>query len=184
VANRKDSSERRPSAGALSRLVGRNERDHPIRYVLLRLCLTGLAAVALLLRVAAGIAEEGATEPLSIVTATGTHSFSVEVMRTQPELEKGLMFRKSMPADHGMLFDFQREQSVMMWMKNTFIPLDMIFIAKTGKVVGVIANARPMSEQILTVLTPTEAVLELNGGTAAKISLKVGDMVSHPIFNP
>ncbi len=182
----KVSSERQPGAGEFSRPPGRDghARDHRIRYALLRLCLIGLFAVAILLRAAPGIAEEGTSEPLSIVTATGTHSFSVEVMRTPPELEKGLMFRKSMPADHGMLFDFQREQSVMMWMKNTFIPLDMIFIAKAGRVVGIVANARPMSEQILTVLAPTDAVLELNGGIAAKIGLKVGDMVRYPIFSP
>jgi uncharacterized membrane protein (UPF0127 family) len=153
------------------------------RGALLRLCFVGLAAIALL-RAVPAIAEEGTTEPLSIVTATGTHSFEVEVMRTQPELEKGLMFRKSMPEDHGMLFDFQHEQSVMMWMKNTYIPLDMIFMAKTGKVVGIVANAKPMAEQILSVLTPTDSVLELNGGVAAKIGVKVGDMVKDPIFSP
>lgn len=183
VRNLKVLSEGR--AGAFSRPVGRNgqARTHRLRHAL-RLCLIGLAALAALVRAAPGIAEEATTEPLSIVTATGTHSFSVEVMRTQPELEKGLMFRKSMPEDHGMLFDFKTEQSVMMWMKNTYIPLDMIFMAKTGKVVGIVANAKPMSEQILTVLTPTDAVLELNGGTAAKIGLEVGDLVRHPIFSP
>jgi len=172
-------------AGALARLIGQNRhtRGYRIGQALLRLCVAGLAA-AILVHAVPGIAEEGTNEPLSIVTATGTHSFSVEVMRTQPELEKGLMFRKSMPEDHGMLFDFQHEQSVIMWMKNTYIPLDMIFMAKTGRVVGIVANAKPMSEQILTVLTPTDAVLELNGGTAAKIGLKVGDLVRHPIFSP
>ncbi|HLH10284.1 MAG TPA: DUF192 domain-containing protein [Methylovirgula sp.] len=144
-----------------------------------------LAALALaLLPWQAAIAGEGKFEPLTIVTATGAHHFSVEVMQTQPELEKGLMFRKSMPADQGMLFNFHTEGSVMMWMKNTFIPLDMIFMGKTGKVVGIVADARPMSEQILTAAVPTYAVLELNGGVAAKIGLKVGDKVEHPIFSP
>ncbi len=141
------------------------------------------AAVAILTH-AQAFAGEGRFEPLSIVTATGTHPFSVEVMRTPSELEKGLMYRTSMPADHGMLFDFQSEQSVMMWMKNTYIPLDMIFMAKTGRVVGIVANAKPMSEQILSAAVPTYAVLELNGGEAAKIGLKVGDKVNHPIFGP
>ncbi len=81
-----------------------------------------------------------------------------------------------------MLFDFRHEQSVMMWMKNTYISLDMIFIGKTGRVVGVVADARPMSEQILTVGAPTDAVLEVNAGTAAKIGLKTGDIVHNPIF--
>ena len=78
---------------------------------------------------------------LTIVTASGNHEFDVDVMRSQADLEKGLMFRKSIPADYGMLFDFQREQTIMMWMKNTYIPLDMLFMDKTGKVVGIIANA-------------------------------------------
>jgi uncharacterized protein len=145
-------------------------------------CFLAFAALAIWAPVLA-IAGEGEFEPLSIVTATGTHPLSVEVMRTPPELEKGLMFRTSMPQDHGMLFDFHSEQSVMMWMKNTYIPLDMIFMDKTGKVVGIVANAKPMSEQILSAAAPTYAVLELNGGEAAKIDLKVGDKVNDPIFS-
>jgi uncharacterized protein len=150
---------------------------------LFRLCLIAFAAFALLTRASAN-AGEGQFEPLSIITGTGTHNYSVEVMRTQPELEKGLMYRTSMPADRGMLFIFKVEQSVMMWMKNTYIPLDMLFMDKTGRVVGIVANAKPMSEQILTAAVPTFAVLELNGGEAAKIGLKVGDKVDHPIFSP
>jgi uncharacterized protein len=121
---------------------------------------------------------------LSIITTSGTHHFNVDVMQSQADLEKGLMFRKSIPTDYGMLFDFRHEQNVMMWMKNTFIPLDMLFMDKTGKVVGIIANAEPMSEKILTVGKPTDAVLELRGGTAARIDLKVGDQVRDPIFAP
>ncbi|MEJ0052497.1 MAG: DUF192 domain-containing protein [Methylovirgula sp.] len=121
---------------------------------------------------------------LSIATASGTHNFNVDVMQSEADLEKGLMFRKSIPADYGMLFDFKHEQTVMMWMKNTFIPLDMLFMDKTGKVVGIVANAEPMSEKILTVGKPTDAVLELRGGTAARIDLKVGDQVRDPIFAP
>jgi uncharacterized protein len=145
--------------------------------------LVALTAMAIFAQATGGFADK-ATVPLSIVTASGTHMFAVEVMRTEPELEQGLMFRKSMPQDHGMLFDFRREQSVMMWMKNTYLPLDMIFIGKTGRVVGVIANAKPLSEQILTAGVPTDAVLEVNAGTAARIGLKVGDQVRHSIFSP
>jgi uncharacterized membrane protein (UPF0127 family) len=121
---------------------------------------------------------------LSITTASGTHNFNVDVMQSEADLEKGLMFRKSIPADYGMLFDFKHEQTVMMWMKNTFIPLDMLFMDKTGKVVGVIANAVPMSEKILTIGKPTDAVLELQGGAAARMDLKIGDEVHDPIFTP
>ncbi|MEI9916110.1 MAG: DUF192 domain-containing protein [Methylovirgula sp.] len=135
--------------------------------------LTGVAAFA-----------QSGRNVLLIATASGAHNFNVDVMQSEADLEKGLMFRKSIPADYGMLFDFKHEQSVMMWMKNTFIPLDMLFMDKTGKVVGIIADAEPMSEKILTVSKPTDAVLELRGGTAARIDLKVGDQVRDPIFAP
>ena len=131
----------------------------------------------------AGLAQSD-RNVLAIETSSGSHPFNVDVMRSQPDLEKGLMFRKSIPADYGMLFDFQREQNIMMWMKNTFIPLDIIFMDKTGKVVGIIANAEPMSEKILSVGVPTDAVLEVRGGTAARIGLKVGDRVRDAIFTP
>jgi uncharacterized protein len=141
-------------------------------------------ALSLTLLIAQSALAQSGRNVLSIVTASGAHDFNVDVMRSQADLEKGLMFRKSIPADYGMLFDFQREQNVMMWMKNTFIPLDMLFMDKGGKVVGFIANAEPMSEKILTVGKPTDAVLELRGGTAARIDLKVGDQVRDPIFAP
>ena len=138
-----------------------------------------MLALALLL----GHAQAG-RNVLSVDTSSGTYKFSVDIMRSQADLEKGLMFQKSIPADYGMLFDFQHEQHIMMWMKNTFIPLDMIFMDKTGKVVGIIANAEPMSEKILTVNAPTDAVLEVRGGTAARIGLKAGDLVRDAIFAP
>jgi uncharacterized membrane protein (UPF0127 family) len=123
-----------------------------------------------------------AIEKLQIVTASGPHDFSVEVMRTEPELEKGLMFRRFLPADRGMLFDFKQEKPVMMWMKNTYLPLDMVFIARSGKVVGIAANAEPMSERIIPSGAPAYGVLEVNAGTAEKIGLKIGDEVHHPMF--
>jgi uncharacterized protein len=121
-------------------------------------------------------------EKLAIVTASGTHEFSVEVMRTGPELEHGLMFRRFLPPDRGMLFDFKTERPVMMWMKNTYLPLDMVFIAKSGRVVGIAENAEPLSEKIIPSGAPTYGVLELNAGTAAKIDLKLGDEVRHALF--
>jgi len=121
-------------------------------------------------------------EKLEIVTASGSHDFYVEVMRTEPERERGLMFRRFMPQDRGMLFDFKSERPVMMWMKNTFLPLDMIFIARSGKVVGLKENAEPLSEAIIPSGAPTFGVLEVNAGTAAKIGLKIGDLVRHSLF--
>jgi uncharacterized membrane protein (UPF0127 family) len=122
------------------------------------------------------------TEPLEIVTASGRHTFAVEVMRTDEERARGLMFRRFMPADRGMLFDFKTEQPVLMWMKNTYIPLDMIFISRNGTVTSVAANTEPMSERTISSGPPAFAVLEVNAGVASKIGLKPGDRVVHGLF--
>jgi len=148
-----------------------------------RLRPAGAILAVVMLLAPAVLSAQAAHDKLTIMTSGGAHDFDVDVMRSQADLEKGLMFRKSIPADYGMLFDFQREQTIMMWMKNTFVPLDMIFMDKTGKVVGIIANAAPLSEKILTVAAPTDAVLEVRGGTAARIGLKLGDKVRDPIFD-
>lgn len=123
-----------------------------------------------------------AVEPLRIVTASGPQSFSVEVMRTDAERARGLMFRRFLPADRGMLFDFKTEQPVMMWMKNTYIPLDMIFIARDGTITHVAENAEPMSERIISSQGPAFAVLEVNAGTAARLRIRKGDKVEQAMF--
>jgi uncharacterized membrane protein (UPF0127 family) len=125
---------------------------------------------------------EPALETLGVVTATGEHDFKVEVVDTPKARARGLMFRKSMPADHGMLFEFKAEGPVSMWMKNTYIPLDMVFIGRDGRVVGVAADAEPLSERIITSPEPAYSVLELNAGAARRISLAPGDQVRHRIF--
>jgi uncharacterized membrane protein (UPF0127 family) len=121
-------------------------------------------------------------EKLDIVTSSGTHAFSVEVMRSEPERERGLMFRRFLAKDRGMLFDFNAERVVMMWMKNTYLPLDMIFIARTGKVIGVAENAVPLSEKIISSGVPAYAVLEVPAGTVARLGLRIGDSVRHSVF--
>ena len=125
-----------------------------------------------------------ALEPLQITTASGKHDFSVEVMRTDEERARGLMYRRYMAADRGMLFDFKTEQPVSMWMKNTYLPLDMVFISRNGTVTHVAADTEPLSERIISSNGPAFAVLEVNAGTAAKIGLKAGDRVQHPLFRP
>lgn len=143
--------------------------------------LAALMASSVVAVSAAGQEGQG-LEPLEIVTASGTHRFSVEVMRTEPQREQGLMFRRYLPQDRGMLFDFKTERRIMMWMKNTFLPLDMIFIERAGTVVGVAENTEPLSERIIPSGAPAYGVLEVNSGTAARIGLKVGDKVHHPLF--
>ncbi|WP_298421587.1 DUF192 domain-containing protein [Rhodoblastus sp.] len=128
-----------------------------------------------------------ALEPLTIVTGAGSghpveHQLAVEVMRTEAEREHGLMDRRYLPPDRGMLFQFDHEQNILMWMKNTYIPLDMIFISPKGAVTHIHENAEPMSEVIIPSEGPALGVLEVNAGYARKIGLKPGDRVRHPMF--
>lgn len=141
-------------------------------------------AILLACATSPGSAEPGLDgfEPLEITTATGLHRFAVEVMRTEPQRQRGLMFRRSLPRDRGMLFTFESERPITMWMKNTFLPLDMIFIAREGRVVGLAENTEPLSERIISSGAAAFGVLELNAGAAAEIGLKVGDKVRHPVF--
>lgn len=126
----------------------------------------------------------GGLQPLDFETASGTHHFSVEVMETDAQRERGLMFRRYLPPDRGMLFDFKTEQPVMMWMKNTYLPLDMVFISRSGIVASIAKNTEPMSERIIPSGGPVYAVLELNAGTADRIDLKPGDHVVQSMFKP
>ena len=128
------------------------------------------------------LAQEVTLEPLEIATTTGPHNFSVEVMRTDEQRARGLMHRRFMAQDRGMLFDFKREEPVSMWMKNTYLSLDMVFIDKSGKVVNIAENTEPLSERIIPSAGPVLAVLELNAGTARRIGLKPGDRLRHSLF--
>jgi uncharacterized membrane protein (UPF0127 family) len=123
-------------------------------------------------------------EPLTISTQTGQHAFSVEVAATSATRERGLMDRRFMPMDRGMLFEFERDGSVAFWMKDTYIPLDMIFIARNGAVTRIVDRAEPLSETAIPSGGPCAAVLELNGGVAAQIGLRTGDKVRHAFFKP
>lgn len=140
------------------------------------------AFVALLFFVtsyAGAVAQETfPSEKLEIVSTSGkTHAFNVEVASSDGQRQQGLMFRKSMGDDRGMLFDFKEDRDVMMWMKNTFIPLDMLFISKAGKITHIHPNAVPHSEDIISSNGRVRYVLELNGGAAKKLGLAVGDTV-------
>ena len=137
--------------------------------------------VAVVVPVSAG--AQGKVETLVISTAQGARSFEVEVMRTDEERARGLMFRRYMPADRGMLFDFKETQPVMMWMKDTFIPLDMLFIRKDGSIARIAENTEPHSTRTIASGEPVLAVLEINGGVAAKLGIKAGDRVQHPLFS-
>ena len=122
-------------------------------------------------------------EPLDLVTARGVFHFKVEVADTAATREKGLMFRKTLAADRGMLFDFKTPRLVAFWMKNTLIPLDMLFIAADGHVVSIAQDAVPLSEIPIPSGGAALGVLELRGGRAAEIGAEPGDQVRERIFH-
>ncbi len=127
-------------------------------------------------------AQAAGLEPLVIVSAGGRHSFQVEVMRTPDQRARGLMHRNYLPADRGMLFDFQRSEPVAMWMENTFIPLDMLFIRADGTVARIAERTEPLSRRTIPSGEAVLSVLEINGGTAEKLGIKAGDKVEHALF--
>jgi uncharacterized membrane protein (UPF0127 family) len=132
---------------------------------------------------AAGAVYAQALEALSIATQGGQRqAFRVEVARNDADRAQGLMFRRSMPADQGMLFDFGRVEPVSMWMQNTYLPLDMLFIRADGSIARIAANTEPLSTRTIPSGEPVLAVLELNAGTAARLGIKAGDRVEHPLF--
>jgi hypothetical protein len=140
------------------------------------------AFVLIALLVAAGPVRPAELQTLEIASKNGVHAFSVEMAVTEPEREKGLMFRKKLPEGNGMLFDFHREQEVGFWMQNTYIPLDMIFIRGDGRILRIAENTEPLSTRIIPSNGPVRAVLEVIGGTARKFGIAPGDHVASTIF--
>jgi uncharacterized protein len=122
------------------------------------------------------------TGELTIESAGGTHKFHVELATTPAQLEQGLMFRQILAPDAGMLFDFQHPSPVSMWMKNTFIPLDMLFIDAQGRILNIAERTVPHSLDTIASAGPARAVLEVNGGTAARLGIRPGDRIVSPIF--
>ncbi|MET3410655.1 uncharacterized membrane protein (UPF0127 family) [Methylobacterium sp. 1030] len=146
------------------------------------LALTAIAPAPAVVAQAAARAAATKSEPLTIVTKAGPKRFDVEVMRDDAARARGLMFRRHMAADHGMLFDFEQNQPVTMWMKNTYLPLDMVFIRPDGTISRIAADTEPLSTAIIPSGGPVVAVLELNAGTAAKLGIAPGDRIEHTMF--
>ncbi|MDP7651821.1 MAG: DUF192 domain-containing protein [Rhodospirillales bacterium] len=119
---------------------------------------------------------------LKVVTDKGRFIFSVEVAETAAQRQQGLQHRKNLAASAGMLFDYKRVQPVAMWMKNTLIPLDMLFIDGAGRIVNVARDTEPMSLATIPSAAPVLAVLEVNAGTARRLGIQPGDRVLHAIF--
>lgn len=124
-----------------------------------------------------------AADTLDIETDAARHAFRVELALTPKQRARGLMFRQTLEADRGMLFVYPRDQVITMWMKNTFISLDMLFIDQAGRVVAVRERTTPQSLAVISSGVRARAVLELAAGTAARLNLKVGNRVLSPVFS-
>jgi len=122
-------------------------------------------------------------QPLEIVTRNGVQVFSVEMATTEEEKQTGLMYRKELADGKGMLFDFKPEQEVSMWMKNTYVSLDMIFIRADGRIASIAENTEPLSERLVPSNGPVRGVLEVVAGTAKKLGIQPGDKVAHRWFS-
>ena len=127
---------------------------------------------------------DNAAAGVTIVSASGKHSFTVELAETPAQMEQGLMFRRELAPDAGMLFDFKQPTMATMWMRNTLIPLDMLFVDAQGRIVNIHERAVPQSDAIIAAAAPVRVVIELNGGTAARLGIAPGDRVLFPIFGP
>lgn len=152
--------------------------------------LSAVFALAAALALAAGLAwtqsrEDNGTfrkDKLTIETGRSHFPIEVEVATTVAERAHGLMCRRELAPDHGMLFLYPREDSLLMWMKNTYIPLDMLFIGADGRITRIVSDAKPLSTDIISSGSPAKAVLELSGGTAARLDIKEGDRIVYPAF--
>jgi uncharacterized protein len=122
------------------------------------------------------------TSQLTIVSRTGRHQFKIEVAETPAQMTQGLMFRKSLAPDAGMLFDYKQPTVATMWMRNTLIPLDMLFVDAQGQILNIHQRAVPQSLDVIAAAAPVRVVIELNGGTAERLGIEPGDQVIYPIF--
>lgn len=123
-------------------------------------------------------------ESLTIITASGSHEFMVEIADEEPERERGLMFREPLAADRGMLFEFPDVAERAFWMRNTPSSLDIIYIDPQGRIVSIASHAVPFSEQPIPSNGAASGVLELRAGRAGEIGAKAGDQVQHVFFHP
>ena len=117
-----------------------------------------------------------------IVSKSGEHKFVVDVATTMAQRQMGLMYRKKMARNRGMMFDFGEEQLIAMWMKNTLIPLDMLFVDKTGKILQIERATTPLSLETIAGRRPAMSVIELNAGLTAELGISEGDQIMHNIF--
>jgi uncharacterized protein len=139
------------------------------------------ALLALLLAWSASLQAQ-TLQPLAVVTASGRHAFQVELAADDATRAQGLMHRRSLAPDRGMLFDFKRIEPIAMWMQNTYVSLDMLFIRPDGTIARIATDTEPLSTRAIPSGEPVLAVLEVVAGTTARLGIKAGDRVEHPLF--
>jgi uncharacterized membrane protein (UPF0127 family) len=143
-----------------------------------------IAAVLFLLGGATACAEQVESDtPVIIESANGNHAFTVELALTDEDRAKGLMYRTELAPDRGMLFVFEDSAPRAFWMRNTLIPLDMIFIRADGRVLNIVKRARPKNDTPRQSVGNAVAVLEIAGGRADELGIKAGDHISHPLID-
>lgn len=179
----------RLSAASRPRTSSRTDANVGSQAVNRRAVATALLAFGALCGIAAmppvaAVLAASAKESLVIETASGASplNFSIEVARSPREKALGLMFRRELPALHGMLFPYPAEQEVTMWMKNTYIPLDMLFIKADGEILRIEEMTEPFSERVIRSGGPVAGVLEIAGGDARRLGIARGDKVRHSHF--
>jgi len=128
------------------------------------------------------VVEYGGPDPVIIETTQGPVEFIAEIADTEASRTRGMMYRESMEPDAEMLFDFEIVRPVSIWMANTMIPLDILFIREDGTIAKIVANAQPYSRRSMPSDFPVLAVLEIVGGRAAETGIAPGDLVRHSLF--
>ena len=149
--------------------------------LLLALVLPGYASAQ---EPAVDLSSSFRTSPLTLATSAGrVHRFTVYLALTPDQMRRGLMFVRELPDDEGMLFVHPRPRELSMWMKNTFIPLDMLFVRANGEIAHIAENTTPHSLESIPSGGPALAVLELNAGTVERLKIHPGDKLLHPAFS-
>jgi hypothetical protein len=156
----------------------------PVDRSLLALIVAILAALLAFGAVDAAGSVTFEETPLFIEATSGRFEFQVELAVSPEQRSQGLMFREDLDEDRGMLFDFGRSQRASMWMRNTYVPLDMLFIDAAGRITQIAANTQPLSDAAIASREPVRAVLELRAGVTARLGIEPGDRVIHPLFEP
>jgi uncharacterized membrane protein (UPF0127 family) len=142
-----------------------------------------MVGVLVLLAEAAAAASVTFVEtPLAIEGASGRFEFTVELAASPAQRAQGLMFRTELEEDRGMLFDFGEPQRASMWMRNTYVPLDMLFVAADGRITQIATDTEPLTDTVIASRAPVRAVLELRAGVTEKLGIAPGDRIVHPLF--